>query len=86
MKRHLLIFLILLAAGTAMAQSHVSDLVVTPASGGTIKWYDDATGGTVLYPITTTIHTGFANRNETTTIKILPKFRIFSDSEPGLNR
>jgi hypothetical protein len=47
MKRHLLIFLILLAAGTAMSQSHVSDLVVTPAfSGGTIKWYDASTGGT----------------------------------------
>lgn len=31
----------ILATGIAMAQSHVSDLVVTPAfSGGTIKWYD----------------------------------------------
>jgi hypothetical protein len=46
MKRHLLILLILLVAGTAMAQSHVSDLVVTPASGGTIKWYNASTGGT----------------------------------------
>jgi hypothetical protein len=46
MKRHLLLFLILLTAGTAIAQSHVSDLVVTPASGGTIKWYNDPTAGT----------------------------------------
>jgi hypothetical protein len=46
MKRYILIFLILLAATKAMAQSHVSDLVVTPASGGTIKWYNASTGGT----------------------------------------
>ena len=38
MKRHLLILLILLATATAMAQKHVSDLVVSPAfGGGTIK-------------------------------------------------
>ena len=85
MKRHLLIFLILLAAATAMAQSHVSDLVVTPASGVTIKWYNASTEGTALYPATT-INTGFANHNETTTIKILPKFRVFPDSDPGLNQ
>ena len=47
MKRHLLIFLILLAAGMAIAQSHVSDLVVSPTFGsGKIKWYDAYTGGT----------------------------------------
>ena len=87
MKRHFLIFLILLAAGTTMARSHASDLVVSPAfGGGTIKWYTDSTEGTALYPIPTTIHTDIAKLNETTTIKILPTFRIFSDSEPGLNR
>lgn len=47
MKRHLLLFLILLAGGTAIAQSHVSDLVVTPAfGGGTIKWYNASSNGT----------------------------------------
>ena len=77
MKRHLLIFLILLAAVTTMAWSHASDLVVSSAfGGGTIKWYTDSTEGTALYPITTTIHTDIAKHNETTTIKILPKFRI----------
>ena len=51
MKRHLLILLILLVAGTAMAQSYVSDLVVTLAfSAGTINWYDIDTGQTILYP------------------------------------
>ena len=49
MKRLLLIFIILLVAGAAMAQKHVSDLVVSPLySGGTIKWYDAATGGNVI--------------------------------------
>ncbi len=49
MKQHLLILLILLVAGAAMAQKHVSDLVVSPLySGGTIKWYDAATGGNVI--------------------------------------
>jgi len=49
MKQYLLILLILLVAGAAMAQKHVSDLVVSPLySGGTIKWYDAATGGNVI--------------------------------------
>ena len=49
MKRQLLIFLILLAAGNAMAQKHVSDLVVSLLySGGTIKWYDVASGGNLI--------------------------------------
>lgn len=47
MKRYLLIILMLLGAGSLSAQSHVSDLVVTPAFGdGTIKWYNASTGGT----------------------------------------
>ncbi len=55
MKRHLLILLILLATATAMAQKHVSDLVVSPAfGGGTIKWYTASTGGTQYTTPTTT--------------------------------
>jgi len=47
--------MLLLAAGTAMAQSHVSDLVVSPSSGGTIKWYTASIGETqISSPITTT--------------------------------
>jgi hypothetical protein len=85
MKQHILILLILLMAGTARTQSHVSDLVVTPAfGGGTIKWYYASTGGTALYPITT-IHTDIAKHNETMAIKIRHKFRIFPDSGQGLN-
>jgi len=55
MKRQLLIFLILLAACTAMAQSHVSDLVVIPISGGTIKWYNAANAGTEYTNPSTTV-------------------------------
>lgn len=45
MKRYILISLILIAAASAMAQSHISDLIVTPPfSGGTIKWYTEASG------------------------------------------
>ena len=55
MKRQLLIFMILLAAGKAMTQSHVSDLVVTPAfSGGTIKWYTASSGANEITSPTTT--------------------------------
>jgi len=53
MKRYILIIMILLGAATAMAQSHVSDLVVSPAfSGGTIKWY--TAGGTLIGSPSTT--------------------------------
>jgi hypothetical protein len=59
MKRYILISLILIAAASAMAQSHISDLVVTPASGGTIKWYDASTNGTqYTTPATTALVTG----------------------------
>ena len=59
MKRYILISLILIAAASAMAQSHISDLVVTPASGGTIKWYDASTNGTqYTTPATTVLVTG----------------------------
>jgi hypothetical protein len=60
MKRYFLIFMILLAISNAMAQSHVSDLVVTPAfSGGTIKWYNSSTGGTqYTTPATTALVNG----------------------------
>jgi hypothetical protein len=42
MKRHLLIFLILIGAGSIMAQNKVSDL--SPAGA---KWYSAPTGGTL---------------------------------------
>lgn len=59
MKQYLLILLILTTAASAMAQSHISDLVVTPASGGTIKWYDASTNGTqYTTPATTVLVTG----------------------------
>ena len=60
MKRQLLIIMILLAAATAMAQKHVSDLVVTPAfSGGTIKWYTASSGANeITSPSTTALADG----------------------------
>ena len=60
MKRPIFLFIILLAAATAMAQKHVSDLVVSPPfGGGTIKWYDAATGGNqIMNPGATVLVTG----------------------------
>lgn len=58
MKRYILICLILLGAGSAMAQiNKVSDLAVTPALDGTIIWYDALTVGNVI-AATSTLTTG----------------------------
>lgn len=58
MKQHLLIFLLLLGARSLLAQSYVSDLVVSPPfDGGTIKWYT-AGGALIESPGTTSLADG----------------------------
>ena len=60
MKRYILIFLILLGAGTAMAGSppviRISDLSVTTT--GTVRWWDASTGGTEITDLSTPLVDG----------------------------
>jgi hypothetical protein len=68
--------MILLAFGNAMEQKHLSDLVVSPVfRGGTIKWYDAATGGNLI-PGTAPGGRGFAIHALSVLLRIISFYKI----------